>query len=179
MRKAVVLGVALIAFSLLCSCGTRHHISSVSNARHIQNIESYTLNIAGPVALRNASTSKSGDLELLCALGGHDIMGNHFDVSESAVGTVRYFMQKKNVPLDDKADKRLELSVFKIICGPMHGVTTKVMVTTGSGLTREYSANVKLNVSVLQATRGIELAFTKCLEQMLRDKDIIDYLEKK
>jgi len=109
-----------------------------------------------------------------------EVMGSLYDFTESTIGIVKEALQRNNITIDDKADKRLELSIVKATS--IRGFWTfssdvTLRVKTGSGLEKEYKG-LKHHQNGYSTTRAFEMTMARCVEQMLNDKAIVEYLEK-
>jgi hypothetical protein len=135
------------------------------------------LNVRGPVALRNSSSS-SEDIVIGKWIGAK-VLGNLDEFTESSVGTAKKIFERQNIPIEDDADKVLELSVYdaKAEQGMVKfRATTALRVRTGDGLEKEY-VGVQNYGNGHATTPAIERALGKCVVQMLSDPEITDYLE--
>jgi hypothetical protein len=131
-----------------------------------------------PVSVENAS-GEDADL-ILCRYVIHSAHGNLYQFTETAVGIVDETLGEDGIAADgDNAEKRLELAVDSAHCkiGTWRSaVYVTLTVTTGSGLQKQYKADVTLhNLYALSA--ACERAIGHTVKQMLSDEDIRTYLE--
>jgi hypothetical protein len=130
-----------------------------------------------PVAIRNSSSS-SGNI-IIGRWVGWQVQGDLHKFTESAVGTVKNVFERQNIRIRDDADKALELSVYDAKSeqeGLRFRATTALRVRTGGGLEKEYVGS-RHYTNGHRTTPAIEGALALCVEQMLNDQEIIDYLE--
>jgi len=173
MKPAPVLWAALAGSLSLCGCG-RYLYHSHTEPRDLSKDYSFQIAPAGPIAVVNGSPKARGVEEVLCQIGGWDILGSLHDFTESAVGSTRAALRKQGVRTDDGAERRLELWVHEATC--QRGLASaSLRVKTGSGLTREYRGQGTFRIAHA-TTAGFEGAMVKCIEQMLADRDVVAYL---
>ncbi len=178
MKRTIKLGALLLFFIILCSCR-----ASINN--HYLNVEPQYLadnnmpNLKGtqPVAIKNISTGIKE--KRFCAIGPGDYYwGKLYDFTESTVSIVKDALQRKNIIVDDKAEKILELYVKDAWCdiGWKFSATTTLIVRTGNGLEKYYKGSDTF-VFAEQIGHIYEVTLTQCVDQMLNDKEIIAYIE--
>jgi hypothetical protein len=178
--KRTISGALLTLIVILFSsgCGTYKYHPNIK-ARYLPQDASIKLNVTHPVAIKNVSSSTPGAEGTLCEYTKHFVVtGNLYAFTEATIGTVKEALQRNNITIDDKADKRLELSVDRVICDSGWEFSSGIIlkVRTGNGLEKEYR-NVQKHGTGYSSTRAFELAMVQCVEQMLKDKDIVGYLE--
>ena len=178
MKRMMIMGAAFTLSIMLCGCA-RYQYHSHTQSRDLSNDYVLKLNIVSPLALKNTSSSSPGIEAILCQYGTVDVMGNLYDLTESAIGTAKNALQKQKATIDDKAEKKLELSVYKATCdkGWNFRAMVSLRVQTGSGIMKEYQGLDSFSTGY-QTTAGFEMAFVQCIEQMLKDKEIVAYIEK-
>ena len=142
--------------------------------RYMSDNELVELDIKNPVAIKNTNTSK--DKIRWCTDFGNSYYGNLFDYTESAIGIVKNVFERQGVIIDDASDKTLELSVDTAKCS-LGSVTTTLHVKTGSGIEKKYEGRRTGLISGYQYTRALESTMVKSVQQMLNDKEIIEYLQ--
>jgi len=175
MKRTIQIGVCLILFIVLCSCVNKYH--PTIEPKYLKDDAILKLNVTHPVAIKNVSIGK--DETLLCRHSGHEYFGKLYDVTETTTNIVKNALQRKNIQVDDKADKTLELSVDKITCDSgWRGFTAEstLRARTGNGVEKEYKYKDTYQIVSL-TTSAIEVTLSQCVEQLLNDKDIVDYLE--
>ena len=181
MKRRIMLGAFLVIGAVLFSGCVTLHARPQSKSSLVNT--SIKLNVTQPVAIKNVSSKTPGDEEVLCKLSyACKIKGNLYVFTESAVGTVKEIMQKNNITIDDKADKKLELSINSVeaVANPWSGhCTARVTLTvkTGSGLQREFDGK-KIYFNAYHTNSAFEMAIAQSVERMLQDQYITEYLEK-
>lgn len=178
MKESIRLGAAVVLVGVLCSgCATFH---SNTAPRYLPKDVSIKLNVTQPVALQNISTNAPGTEQLLGRWTGWKVQGSLHGFTESTIGILKEALQRNGVAVAEKADKRLKLCVDKatsIQGGMKFSATITVKVITGSGLTKEYHGLQQYG-NGYATTSAFELAMGQCVEQMLKDQEILAYLEK-
>lgn len=177
MNRTVLLGVSIFAISFLGGCTHTYH--SHSKSRFLPENTSVALNVAHPVAVKNACPKTPGEEELLGKWWGWEVKGSLYDFTESTVGIATDVMQRKGVKLDSDSERRLELTVVK--AESKEGFWTFssqiwLKVKTGSGIEREYTG-VKHHQTGYATTKAFEMMMARCVEDMLTDRDILNYLQ--
>lgn len=178
MKRTITSGAFLVIGAVLFgSCGTYKRHANIQT-RYLPKDTIIKLNATGPVAVKNISSAVHGDENTLCGFSTIEITGSLYDFTEATIGIVKEALQRNSITIDDKADKKLELSVVKVDCGRdwdfFWGITLRVK--TGNGLDKVYTDVQKTSAGYAKA-HAFELAMGKCVEQMLKDKDIVGYLE--
>jgi hypothetical protein len=178
MKRTLMSGAFLIIGAVLFSgCMTYH---SKTQPQYLSENSSIKLNITQPVAIVNVSSKAPHVEEEIGHWIGWKVKGSLYDFTESTVGITKEIMQRNKITIDDKADKRLELSIdnAESVQGAVafwSNVTLKVK--TGSGLQREFNGK-KSCANGYRTTAAFEMAMAQAVELMLQDKYIIEYLEK-
>jgi len=172
----MTLGASFVFFIILCSCGINKIYPKIES-RYLPDNAIQNIKLTKSVAITNSSIGK--EETRLCGLNKREWWGKLYDITETSISITKNALQRKNIIIDDKADKMLALSVDRFTCQPGWNdttITSTLKVKTGNGLEKEYTASEK-NSTGWQMTMGFELAMTHCVEQMLNDKEILGYLE--
>ncbi len=178
MKRIVKLGALLLFFIILCSCrmSVRHNYLNIES-RYLADNKIPNLYVTHPVAIKNISTAIK-EKRLCGSVGPDDYWGKLYDFTESTVSIAKDALQRKNITIDDKAEKILELKVNNATCesGWKLSASTSLIVRTGNGLEKEYKGSDTYHFAA-QTGHIYEVTLAQCVEQMLNDKDIIDYLQ--
>jgi hypothetical protein len=181
MKRTVKLGTILILLIILCGCGKyKHHVHP--HPWYLPDSTILKFNVSQPVALRNISASAPGTEEVVGGFGGWSVIGNLYEFTESTISITKNALEKKNIKIDDKADKVLAVAVISANCGrdtftmPSLFATTTLRVRLGNGLEKEYIC-LERYAHAYTTNSGFEASMPKCVEQMLSDGDVIKYLE--
>ena len=109
MKRTVMSGAFLVIGTVLFSGCMKYH--SKTKPLYLPGSTSIKLNVTVPVAIKNVSSKAPHVEEEIGHWFGWKVLGSLYDFTESTVGTVEEIMQRNNITIDDKADKRLELSI--------------------------------------------------------------------
>jgi hypothetical protein len=176
MKQTANVIASLILIFVMCGCAIYVHPNI--EMRFVPDNSVIKINTTHPVAIKNISTNKEENL--WGKARAYHYMGKLYDVTETTIGIVKEGLLRNNISIEEKANKILELSVDKIFSdfgsGKYFTVISTLRVKMGNGIEKEYKGVGKFSISP-QITRGIEDALVQCVEQMLNDKDIINYLE--
>lgn len=171
MRQTIKSIPLFICAIIFCGCGTyKLHVNP--EPRYLENKS--IPNISNPVAIKNVSVNAEG---VLCGFGTIRVVGNLYNFTEASINIVKDVFNKNNIKVDDKANKVLLLAVDNVTCDRKWNfiTSTTLIVKTGKGLEKKYKDS-DTHMTGYQTTPGFELAISRCVEQMLNDKDILTYL---
>jgi len=169
------LSVAVVVFLLLPGCVTRKFQTNTT-ASNISVSSVPNLIVTQPVSLKNSSP-QSGDA-VIAEYFGWEVYGDLHKFTESAVGATKNALERQNATISDTADKVLELSVRGVELeegAVTFRVTTTLSVRTGDAVTKEYVAT-RRHGNVYGTTPTIETTLGLCIEKMLNDDAIVQYL---
>ena len=175
MKRFPTLVFILIVSILLTGCRISHY--SQTRPQEISGEDVAKLNIKGPIAVINTTTSK--EQVVVCQMMGHKYIGTLSEFSDSAVGTVKIALGGQNVKFDDTSAKKLEISLPQVFCeiGMVKLRATVVLkAKTADGLEKEYKGWYNY-MHGFATTAAFERAISSCVSQMLNDPEIIVYLE--
>jgi hypothetical protein len=178
MKRAAISGAFLILVAVLFGGCTKYYAKT--KPLYLPQNSPIKLNVTQPATIINVSSCTPGSEELLGRWFGMFVVASRYDFTESTIGIVKEFMQRNHLPIDDKAEKRLELSIDAATCefdGLEYSANVTLKVKTGSGLQRRYHSRQYYR-NDFRTTSAFEMAMEQCVERMLMDKDIVDYLEK-
>jgi hypothetical protein len=179
MKKVITLAFSFILLVVLCGCGTYKLISQPEPRYFLPDQALQKINAAQPVAVKNVSTSIARAEDVLCGFGSWRVIGSLYDFTESVVSITKDALKRKNVAINDKAQKMLELYISRAACDKSWssfsaGLT--LQVKTGNGLVKDYQTTEKYAFGY-STTNTFEVIMPRLVEQMLNDKDILEYLK--
>jgi hypothetical protein len=176
MKQKASFVATLIFVMVVCGCAIKMHPKV--EAKHLPDNTVIKIKTNHPVVVKNVSTDQ--EEKLWCQIRAYHHFGKLYDVSEATLGIVKDGLLRNKILLSENANKILELSVDAISCeGGAYTeatITSTLRVRTGNGKEKIFKGvdNTKF---IANLTPPIEVSLVHCVEQMLNDKDIIDYLE--
>lgn len=177
MKPLAKVCMFFILLIVLSSCSISHSLTTERSS--IPDSAMTKLNVIHPVSIINASPHKES--ERFCKVMVHNYYGSLYEFTNSAYGTVIDALERQNVKIDQNAEKKLQLSIDRAYCemkaiGVDERAIVVLKVVTGDGLEKEYTDR-HINLNGWTWTVSFEVAIVNCVEQMLNDRDIINYLE--
>lgn len=173
MKTSIKMSICFLVFIFLGGCTHRPGVEP----RFLSEDILLKLNVKHPVAIINSSTS-SGEIEL-CGGFLHTVVGDMYKYTDTAVADTINTLQRSNIQVDKAAENKIELSVQpSCIWAFAKKAIVKLKVKTGSGLEKEYTAESSDFGHPGRYAMKFEEAISDCVEQMIIDKDIRNYLEK-
>jgi hypothetical protein len=177
MKKVVMLCVCAVVLSGLSGCvSLKTVIRAKPGVVDLADDAVQKLNISQPVAILNSS-NKSGDIQI----GEWDVYGNLHELTETAIQISKNSLSRQGIKISDSAGKVLKMRVdnARSEMGALFGFKAiiRLSVKTGNGLEKTYTGEESHN-NGYGTTSALEKSLGQCVQQMLNDKDIINYLEK-
>jgi hypothetical protein len=187
MKRKVMSGAFLVLVAVLFSGCMTYHVSI--KPQYLPESSSIKLNITKPVAIVNVCSKAPHAEDDMGHWVGWNIKGSLYDFTEVTVEITKKILQRNNIIIDDKADKRLELSVddaesVQGTSGFILSNSVTLKVKTGSGLQRKFQGLKRYGTTgyvyslMEKSNSAFEMALAQSVELMLNDKYIIEYLEK-
>ena len=173
MKRAMQSATAFILILLLCSSCT-YTTHADTHPYYLADVDLPKLTASQSVAIRNASPKAAGAEEVLCNYARRDFVGSLYNFTESSISSTKNALQRNNISLDDKATKYLALNVDKATC-ERGSVSITLKTGIGNGAVKECSVKERCG-HIYAVTRCFEKAMELCVNQMLREKDIVEYL---
>ena len=136
------------------------------------------LNVSSSVSLRNGALN-TGEV-VIGKWPGFKVYGDYYKFTETAIGTAKSILSGQNISVEKEADKTLELKITKAVAEQgcwIFGVTVEMEVKFGSGSNKNYIGIEKYG-NGYATTRAIESAIARCVKEMLKDDEILNYLRK-
>jgi len=133
--------------------------------------------IKNPVTFRNVRPN-TGDT-LIGKWSFKKRVGNLHEYTEATIGTAKIVLKEQGIPVNDNAEKILELAILNALAkrGALEFTfTTKLIVKTNSGLEKEFKGIATCG-NGWAITVAIEEALAQCVVKMLNDEDIRKYIE--
>ncbi len=171
--KFLVCGIAVI---FLSGCGG---MSMRTNTK-VPVVTDYvapTLNVSQTLAIKNISTNV-GDI-VIGHWTGWTVYADLYKYTDTSIGILKNILAEQNINVSSSAAKTLELSVYdaeSIQGGWVFKASTSLRVKTGDGLVKEYLGE-KRHGNGYGTTSAMERTLVICVQEMLKDQDIINYLE--
>lgn len=167
-----------LCFIIVPSSGCVTHYTN-PEARPVPANEIRILNPAHSIAVRNVST-KTGQTQL-CKRYGDTFVGDLHVYTEAAVGMTKDVLRNQNVVIDDTVASNLDLEIVEATCEfgnmftPFYARVT-LRVKAGSALSREYRGVGEYRWQD-RITPAMENAMSDCVKQMLKDGEVLKFLE--
>ena len=137
------------------------------------------MNVSSSVSLRNGAIN-TGEV-VIGEYPGFKFYGDYYQFTETAIGTAKSILSGQNILVEKEADKTLELKVTKTVAEQLffrpYRVTVEMEVKLGSGGNKNYTGIVS-HWNNYVTTHSIEVAIAKCVKEMLKDDEVLNYLRK-
>lgn len=164
--------------TILCGCTINLKLNVES--RYLPKDEPLPkLTVTKPIAVKNISTDTVENKLGACATN-FNLFGKLYDFTSSASEAVKEALGRQGVLIDEKAEKVLELNVYEAKCLMetwTFKTSTALRVKTGDKLEKVYNGDAHVG-NAYASSAGFETAILDSVSQLLKDKDIIKYLEK-
>lgn len=172
LKFARVVG-CLFMLAVLNGCMSYHTNTKQSSLRSSEMMQ---FTSSQPIALQNVAPEVGETI--IGKWVGWKVYGDYHKYTESCVNTLKAEFQRRGIPVAEGGGKSLDLKIISASSRQgawLFEAKTTLWVKTGGGLERQYEGRQNYG-NGYGTTAAIENAMGHCIEQMLNDKDIVDYL---
>lgn len=169
--------VTLVLWLPLCiaACAMNHHPQLVARKIPAEQLRADTVH--GPIAIINDCREK-GDIEFCRLEAVHHFWSDFYTVTDVAKEILSDALLKMGAEVDEKARKKIKLSVHSVSCregSVLFEITVVLAVQLNDGPPFQFTDSKKFgNASAV--TPSFELAIRECINKMLGNDSVASFL---